>query len=375
MATPTRILAWFVTTDPQGHYECDHLRPGLYAISALAHGILPTGAGQKHDVYTRTFYPSTLKLDTATLIHLSPGQNGMADILVHPVHTASLHGKLSNVASPVSLTVLSQAAGYELPTQVKAEYDSVTGKVSMPDTPQGSYVIKADWWASGAMQHTVATVDVSGGISDELKFLPLITHPLIGTIHAPPDCQNCLPQTLSLRRVDAQSTWSVLAPVSSDGSFSFPPAPDGDYVIAVSDPAHICIRDISVGGKSLSSQRLGLHGSVNPEPLDLEVEHTQVLLAGKLDTSHLVPGESGVVLQNTANGSFEISRADASGHFEFSGLVPAAYRLFAWDDLDGAEFRNPEFLNTASKQAILITVEDKTTRMEELSLLTIDSAK
>jgi hypothetical protein len=36
--------------------------------------------------------------------------------------------------------------------------------------------------------------------------------------------------------------------------------------------------------------------------------------------------------------------SDIAGHFDLGGIAPGAYKLFAWQDLDGAAYRNTQFL-------------------------------
>jgi hypothetical protein len=52
----------------------------------------------------------------------------------------------------------------------------------------------------------------------------------------------------------------------------------------------------------------------------------------------LVPDE------RTETHRYRIAVSDSKGRFELRGIPPGAYEVLAWPALDGAPYRNPEFL-------------------------------
>jgi hypothetical protein len=51
--------------------------------------------------------------------------------------------------------------------------------------------------------------------------------------------------------------------------------------------------------------------------------------------------------------------SDFNGDFELRGIRPGAYRLFAWADMEGAAYRNTEFMKDYEGQGIRVRVENQ----------------
>jgi hypothetical protein len=49
--------------------------------------------------------------------------------------------------------------------------------------------------------------------------------------------------------------------------------------------------------------------------------------------------------------------ADFRGDFELRGIAPGQYHLFAWSELEGAGYRNPEFLKPFENRGKPIRIE------------------
>jgi len=51
---------------------------------------------------------------------------------------------------------------------------------------------------------------------------------------------------------------------------------------------------------------------------------------------------------------------DYKGQFEIHGIAPASYKLFAWSVVDGAAFRNQEFLKEYEDRGSVVELQEAT---------------
>ncbi len=49
--------------------------------------------------------------------------------------------------------------------------------------------------------------------------------------------------------------------------------------------------------------------------------------------------------------------SDPNGQFEIHGIAPGSYKLFAWPELDGAAYRNAEFMKDFEERGIPAKIE------------------
>ena len=49
--------------------------------------------------------------------------------------------------------------------------------------------------------------------------------------------------------------------------------------------------------------------------------------------------------------------SDIRGLFELRGIAPGSYRLFAWTELEGAAYRNPQFMKEFEERGMPVRIE------------------
>jgi hypothetical protein len=81
-------------------------------------------------------------------------------------------------------------------------------------------------------------------------------------------------------------------------------------------------------------------------------------VAGTLDSSAVIPGKSGVVLQSLRDQSLFLAYPDQAGRFAVANLPPGDYRIFAWKNLREAEYRNPKELDRLKRHSQEIHVDN-----------------
>ena len=66
---------------------------------------------------------------------------------------------------------------------------------------------------------------------------------------------------------------------------------------------------------------------------------------------------------------YKTVRADADGTFVISGIAPGAYRLFAWKEMSGNLFFDPDFLKRFTPAGIPLKLSAGTTTRVDLVVM------
>jgi hypothetical protein len=55
---------------------------------------------------------------------------------------------------------------------------------------------------------------------------------------------------------------------------------------------------------------------------------------------------------------YRASQTDVNGKFTLRGISPGSYRLFAWSEIDGAAYRNAEFMKAFEERGTPVRIEN-----------------
>jgi hypothetical protein len=61
--------------------------------------------------------------------------------------------------------------------------------------------------------------------------------------------------------------------------------------------------------------------------------------------------------------------SDRNGQFQIQGIAPGSYHLFAWSDLQGAAYRNSEFMKKYDGNGVALKIEKSSLVTQDLAVL------
>jgi hypothetical protein len=61
--------------------------------------------------------------------------------------------------------------------------------------------------------------------------------------------------------------------------------------------------------------------------------------------------------------------SDQSGRFTLHGIPPGSYTLFAWENVDGEAYYNPEFVKSYEEQGIALRVAEGEHKGQQLTVI------
>jgi hypothetical protein len=126
------------------------------------------------------------------------------------------------------------------------------------------------------------------------------------------------------------------------------------------------IADMRQGGKSILENGIIAVGKGTPDPVEISFRRGGAAISGIVEDSGKPPASAFVIL--IPNGTrrqnpllFRRYQADSDGKFNFQGVTPGAYTIFAWDsDPNGGELV-PEFIqrHADSGRPIVVDIDSK----------------
>ena len=149
----------------------------------------------------------------------------------------------------------------------------------------------------------------------------------------------------------------------AQGGFVIPGVPHGRHTISVIDlPADIYLVAVKDGLRNLLGEGL------QTDTANLDVTVTLARRAAKI--RGVVTGTDGEPLpwakvvvapeNRSENHRFATTTADEYGRFRFDSLAPGDYRMYAWNELEGAAYLNRNFMQRYDALGILLRLEPDT---------------
>jgi protocatechuate 3,4-dioxygenase beta subunit len=356
-------------TNDLGEYRIPGLFPGKYLISATpGPGIEnfatplkdPSGPPKPDSAYITTYYPNEIERTQAPPVSVHAGDNLTLDFSLSRISTATIRGTVTNLAPGAKAFVsLHMSEGEQYLTQIEADKN---GRFEVRKVPPGFYTLLATVNNGELMQVAHQTVSVTGTNLDGVRLIPLPGATLQGRVRFEGD--KALDPSKFL--LDLHSTDGDDEPlaatrfigdnnrVTADGSFAWKNVPAGTYYLQVSGdgtPAGECfLKAVTAGGQSVLENGITVSGgslwidvalSTKAAAIDGDVVNTKhEPVANALIAA--VPEERYRKRQDR----YLQARADQRGHFRLQGISPGNYMVFAFDDLDGSQFYDPEFLKS-----------------------------
>jgi len=379
----------FTGTDDRGHYRFSEVLPGRYLVMAtqpynsasLMQPEVAVGQPVQPKAYGTQFYPDAMRVSAATPIEAAPGQDVEGiDLHLTARAAAPLRGR---VDVPDDLPSGTAAMISVYPQDLPDSGQQTVGlgamgpkfEFAIENLVPGIYLIDARLSDDGHEYRDVERIELQPG-GQEITLHPERAGELAGRV----DLEG---------GNSTQSTFKVsLVPGGyppGRNTIQVETRPDGTFVAKNVSPGvwDIDVAPIPKGGY-IKAMRLG-DQDVLTEDMNLD--------AGPREPLHIVIGARGAVVSGTVTVPSGISRsarsrvllapsgkyadvvsfyaadaADDSGHFEFKGVTPGRYKLYAFEEMEPSAYDDPNFLKPyeASHQEFAVGEGEHVERQTQL---------
>jgi len=375
-----------------GEYRIAGLAASDYLLRAQPRELaVPSGEDKIKRIYVATWYPVVNDAGAAAALHLADGDDrtGLAFTL-RASTVVKVHGRVTRPpakleASAAIVELMPADDAWEMDICGMAQANGPEGAFVIPDVPPGTYRIQARLIDLTAVQqglqnmHSASQIIQVGDTDVEGVILnPAPPQTLAGLVKwdgkPPEDAGPCLVSLQGQSRV----LMSNLPPTTTkaDGTFSLEVA-SGRFDLNVNCESK---------GSYMKAARLG-----DADVLAIGIDGAEALPAGPLQVtmatgageiegsvldadSHSVGGATVVATPDASKRAalFHSDITDQNGHFKLSGIVPGAYSLDAWDQVEDEAWQSGEFIKKYDDRRKRVTLDAGGREALQLQLIKVE---
>jgi protocatechuate 3,4-dioxygenase beta subunit len=370
--------AALTNTDDRGAYYFSEVTPGRYLIMAIQAYRAPmlmqpevaVGQSLQTNVYGAQFYPNANRVAEATPVEAAPGKDVEGvDFHLAAKAVAPLHGRVAPPEEmPADASALITVYPQEIP-QGDEQTLAVTAmgpkfEFSIENQAAGSYLIEARISQGEHEYRDIQRVELAAG-GQEITLHPERGIDLSGRVDVEGYQRPAEGFTVSLEPGGYPPGRSPIeAKTGADGSFTAHNVTPGTWDIDVRPiPAGGYIQSMRLGERDVLTEDMSIDAGTR-EPLEIVISARGAVVSGTVTVPQRVArsARSRVMLAPTGKYAEVLSfyaetDADESGHFEFKGVTPGRYKLYAFEELAPSAYDDPNFLQPfeAASEAFAVT--------------------
>src|SRR5215469_10446709 len=361
-----------VITNDLGEFRVFDVKPGRYYVAVDYRFKLDTVAFRSRGAekeaesgYAVTFYPNTTDPSKAMGISVSPGDELRSiDFLLRPVHYVTVSGRVGNtVPAPPhasgGVALSSHASGLAAASQnLNDSYDVKDGKFAIHNVPPGSYTLSASWLDHESREWHIARRPLEVGNTDiegvTITIVPGVN--VAGRVvwEGSPtvEVQELM---VWLRPTEENEMGYEAQTPKADGSFAIKSVSEGTYrprVTLRGEDATFYMKSARYGTLSIPESGFAVQAG-GDQLLEITLSSRAAQVSGVVFNSDSLPaaGVTVVLIPEVTRRSYKeyykSATTDQNGKFSIKGIAPGDYKLFSWDSVEGNEWSDGNWFDTA----------------------------
>jgi hypothetical protein len=377
-------------TNSDGIYVFGNLSPGQYRV--YTSGSVDPAPGPLQNEQRWGFAPAYYSADGASAIHLRPGQEAHADMMLnhelfYPVTVSVTNGTQSGVSVQVY-----DEDGHPLP--IPSRYDSREG-VAHLNLPKGRYILEGQTFGSTQMFGSREITVQNGPLNVALSLVPLNPVPVIirrefteqnngtgfGIVGGGPSDMVSAGVNLMLHKTTGGPGFFGgnlrRAPGSSDNSsFQIEGVRPGSYwVQAMAFQGYVA--SITSGGVDLTKNPLVVGPGGTSSPIEIVLRNDMASLKVMLSQAASAEGNDASAYVSIVP-MFDTAWQEM-GHMPLPqtgmnlNLPPGTYRIFAFDEPQELEYKDPQAMNALAGKGQTVTLAPGGSAQVSVDVIPADS--
>jgi protocatechuate 3,4-dioxygenase beta subunit len=385
-------------TDDRGEYRLYWITPGRYYVTAgstAERGIAgrPVDAGgagsspneNPNERYAFTFYPGVADLNAAAIVEVQPGTELSAIDFVAPRQQLyGIRGRIVDSRTGTSPATARPAIMYRGLTGgggmlSRQTYNPADGTFEISDIPAGSYYVSVsspdNSARSASIPVTISNSDVEGLV---LSIAPLVS--IEGRLSVEGQVSGLNALMIMLRPwadgapVQAPSSSPPPQTPNADGIFAFRGTIPGEYRLAFYGlPADLHVKEIRYNNRNVVDEAMQISAS-DGGTLNIILSAKSGQVTGTVVDEKLQPVQAiqAVLVPDRhreRTDLFKTVLTDQAGRFNFRGISPGDYKIFAWEALEPNAYFDPAVLERFEQRGKALHVAESSTQDVQVMLI------
>jgi hypothetical protein len=385
-------------TNDLGEYRIPGLAAGRYYLSvnpppdfkSLLESENSAGSGKSSSTsnterpstsYQTAYYPGTPDRSQAELIQLHPGDEFPANFSLTASPTLTIRGSVTNLPPNSSAMIMLQSSDFNVIFNGAEVHRD--GSFVVRDVSPGAYTIVASVENAPVPMIARQSLQVNSNNIDGVRLVPQTGATIRGRLHWEGKA-NSGPISLTLHPSDGADAlidfstgngFSPAAQVAIDGGFQWMNVPTGNYSLQLgnerNDASDWFLKSATAGGRAADLSAISVNGGIMD--LDVIASANGGVIEGVVTDSQGQPVADAVVVAAPEVRShadrFLKTASDQRGRFSLHGIAPGEYSLFAWDNVEGDAYYNPDFLKEYEQQALPIRIAEGDRKSVQLQVV------
>jgi Carboxypeptidase regulatory-like domain len=389
-------------TNDLGEYRIANLEAGNYYISvdpppdfrSLIEAVGKSNAaasGPDRTVatsYQTTYYPGTTDRSQAAPIQLHAGDEFPVNFSLMPGPALSIRGSVVNLPPHSSAVIMLQSRDFNLLLNGAEVHPD--GSFVIRDVAPGAYTILASVENAPVPMMARQSLQVVSGNVEGLRLAPQSGGWIRGRLRLESRTNAAADPSqlfLTLHPADgdddalslfvAGAGFNALTRIAADGSFEWKNVPPGNYYVQLAGDAGVdagwFLKSVLADGRDITDSVFSVNGSA--VGLTLVASANGGVVDGVVTDANGQPVANAVVVAvpevrlRAHIGLYRKTVTDQAGRFILRGFAPGSYMVFAWENVDGESYYNPEFLKSYEPQGSALRVTEGEHKTLQLTVI------
>jgi hypothetical protein len=331
-------------TDEKGEYRLHGVPPGEYYVAV-----------DRGKTSPQTYYPGALWPELATPVSVVDAADlANIDVMLREEATfaifVKLHSRTVPSKTPIAFVLRRQSTSRQEPI-FSREFSFVEdGKYEVSGVPPGPYELTLSWvlpeggGGLKSMALAVGDADLDYG-TVELESVT-VSGRLLYT-----EGQTSRVSGISLVPLSFGKGAIVVTRVAADGTFRFSAVSPGTYAVTPGVVGDTYLASVRVGGQDVLGTGLVV-GITDVEFVEVKLDSPKGSVHGVVRNAKNEPVRNATVTlapesKGLSNPNFsQVAFTDQAGEFSFDRVLPADYRIGAWESIPEDAHKNPDWLDS-----------------------------
>lgn len=362
-------------TNDNGECRMAGLSPGKYVISAgplkgmyqssvaeRAVGSAPVGQALEEE-YVMTYYPNSTNPESAAPIDIAPGAQVSINITLVRTRTVRIKGRVSLGISgevPQGARVVlarSSAPGADLDAQ---------GNFQIRGVVPGSYVLLASYEDEGKRYTARLPLEVSDSNIEGIDLKLQAPVEIRGRVIIEENRRLTGDMFIELEPTTPEASVSQDdTDVKNDLTFKLNAGLEQYDIGVFRLPEGFYLKSIRLGQQDITETGLDLTAGVPAEELILVLNPNGGTVEGSVKNAK-DEAATGVVVtlipddahHRRQSWHYKTTNTDQNGRFIIKGVPPGAYKIYAWEEMEGRAFEDPDFMKPHESEGEAVSIKE-----------------